>query len=213
MIADLFAGEARNERLGADAMLLRGFALAEAEALLATIAVVAEAAPFRRMATPGGRLMSAEMTNAGEWGWTSGPGGYAYRQDDPLSGTPWPSLPPLLGSLATRAADAAGFRDFHPDGCLINRYARPARMGLHQDRDEHDLGAPIVSVSLGLSAVFLWGGPERGDRTTRWRLDHGDVVVWGGVSRPIFHGVDQPEVGAHPLAGAYRYNLTFRRAR
>jgi alkylated DNA repair protein (DNA oxidative demethylase) len=119
----------------------------------------------------------------------------------------------VLRALATRCAAAVGYRDFAPDACLINEYAPGARMGLHQDRQERDDGAPIVSVSLGLPATFLWGGLERTGPLRRLRLEHGDVVVWGGPSRMVFHGVAPIAPGYHPLVGARRLNLTFRTAR
>ena len=153
------------------------------------------------------------MTNCGEVGWVSDHRGYRYDADDPLSGRPWPVMPPLLWDLAQRAAEAVGFEDFRPDACLINRYAPGARLSLHQDRDEAALDAPIVSVSLGVSAPFLWGGHKRSDRPRRHALHHGDVVVWGGPARMTFHGVNTLARSEHPLTAEYRFNLTFRAAR
>ena len=121
-------------------------------------------------------------------------------------------MPPTFAALADRAASRAGYGGFVPDCCLLNRYQPGARMSLHQDRDERDVQAPIVSVSLGLPATFLWGGASRGDRPRRLHLRHGDVVVWGGPSRLLFHGVDALKAGEHPDTGAARINLTFRRA-
>ncbi|WP_156680647.1 DNA oxidative demethylase AlkB [Sphingomonas profundi] len=194
------------------AVLLGGFALDAAEELLAGIAAIAAAAPFRRMETPGGRAMSVAMTNAGAAGWTTSRRGYRYTAADPLGGLPWPPLPLAFVALAGRAAARAGFASFVPDACLVNRYEPGARMAPHQDRDEADLAAPIVSVSLGVAAVFLWGGQARGDRPRRVPLHHGDVVVWGGPARLTFHGVDTLKPGDHPLTGPLRYNLTFRKA-
>jgi alkylated DNA repair protein (DNA oxidative demethylase) len=122
-------------------------------------------------------------------------------------------MPEVMLALAGDAAMAAGFADFVPDACLVNRYVPGARLSLHQDRDERDFGAPIVSVSLGLPATFLFGGDARSDRQQRVRLQHGDVVVWGGPARMHHHGVLPLKDGHHPVLGAQRLNLTFRRAR
>ena len=213
MPADLFPETRATLPLDPGAVLLGGFALDAAPALLRGIAWVAAAAPFRRMQTPGGRTMSVAMTNAGAAGWTTSRAGYRYAGADPLSGAPWPPMPPDFATLAAEAAQAAGFANFAPDACLINRYEPGARMAPHQDKDEADLAAPIVSVSLGLPAVFLWGGPARADRPRRLALHHGDVVVWGGPARLTFHGIDTLKAGDHPATGALRYNLTFRKAR
>lgn len=200
------------EPIAPGAVLLRGFALDHAEALIQAAQQVIEAAPFRHLMTPGGRAMSVGMTNCGALGWTSSRTGYRYTSTDPLTGQPWPPMPACFADLATWAATEAGFDNFRPDACLINRYEPGARMSLHQDRDESDLDAPIVSVSLGLPAVFLFGGLQRADRPARWQLAHGDVVVWGGASRLAFHGVAPLADGDHPRLGRQRINLTFRRA-
>ena len=211
-VGTLFADEPLALALDPGATLLRAFACPEEGALLAAIAAVVGRAPLRRMFTPGGRQMSVAMTNCGQVGWVTDRGGYRYDGLDPASGKRWPAMPPAFESLAVRAAAAAGFADFAPDACLINRYAPGARMSLHQDRDERDFVAPIVSVSLGLSATFLWGGATRGARARRVPLEHGDVVVWGGPARLTYHGILALEEGTHPLTGLLRYNLTFRRA-
>lgn len=195
------------------AVWLRGFARASEHALLAGVAAVAAHAPFRRMMTPGGRRMSVAMTNCGTSGWVTDARGYRYQDVDPVSGRPWPPWPAAFATLAVRAAAAAGHAPFAPDACLVNRYEPGARMTLHQDTNEHDFAQPIVSVSLGLPAVFLFGGPARTDRVQRVPLAHGDVVVWGGPARRYFHGVLPVEDGVHPLFGRCRVNLTFRRAR
>jgi len=192
--------------------LLRGFALPAAADLALQVQRVAAAAPFRHMTTPGGFRMSVAMTNCGAAGWTSDRKGYRYAAFDPDSGLPWPAMPAAFFELAQRAANAAGFAGFAPDACLINRYAPGARMSLHQDRDEQNLNAPIVSVSLGLPATFLFGGLKRGDRPQRVGMQHGDVVVWGGPSRLNFHGVAPLADGSHPVVGRERINLTLRRA-
>ena len=155
--------------------------------------------------------MSVAMTNCGRVGWVSDARGYRYDPLDPATGLPWPPMPPPFLDLARRAAAEAGFEDYDPDACLMNRYLRGARLGLHQDRDEKDAWAPIVSVSLGLPATFLWGGQRRSDPTRRLRLESGDVVVWGGPARFVFHGVAPLKDGLHPLTGAARINLTFRK--
>ncbi len=214
MTGDLFAGMAApaTEALAEGAVILRGFALEEAPKLLAAIDAVAAAAPFRHLVTPGGFRMSVAMTNCGAVGWISDRRGYRYGPDDPETGRPWPAMPALFQALAARAAQAAGFPGFAPEACLVNRYTPGTRLTLHQDRDEGNLSHPIVSVSLGVPAIFLFGGIERRDRPRRVRLEHGDVVVWGGPSRLAFHGIDTLKEGAHPLTGALRYNLTFRKA-
>lgn len=198
--------------LGPDAVLLRGLALADADRLATALADVVAAAPFRHMCTPGGHRMSVAMSNCGALGWTSDAGGYRYTTVDPATGRAWPAMPEALRELARRAAATAGFPGFEPDACLVNRYAPTARMTLHQDRNERDLGAPIVSVSLGLPAVFLFGGDTREARPTRVPLAHGDVVVWGGASRLRYHGILPLTAGHHPQIGPWRINLTFRRA-
>lgn len=213
MLPDLFAFECRRTNLGPEAAILGGFALDQAEALLGQIEQLSQLVPFRHMQTPGGRHMSVAMLNAGSLGWVSGPSGYRYTTKDPQTGLAWPPIPPLFMELSRRAAQAVGFSTFVPDACLINRYAPGTRLSLHQDRDEQDHNAPIVSVSLGLPATFLWGGLQRNDPTARYRLTHGDVAVWGGPSRLVFHGISALKEGMHPLTGALRYNLTFRKAR
>lgn len=214
MTGDLFAGMAApaTETLADGAVILRGFALDEAPALLDAIGAIAAAAPFRHLVTPGGFRMSVAMTNCGAVGWISDRRGYRYGPDDPETGRPWPAMPALFQALAARAARAAGFPGFAPEACLVNCYTPGTRLTLHQDRDEGNLSHPIVSVSLGVPAIFLFGGLERKDRPRRVRLEHGDVAVWGGPSRLAFHGIDTLKEGAHPLTGAIRYNLTFRKA-
>lgn len=212
MTADLFAADRHRIALDPGAWLFGGFALDRAAELLDVIAAISAIAPFRHLETPGGRRMSVAMTNCGTAGWVSDRGGYRYTARDPLSGDRWPAMPPLFCALAAEAGEAAGFPGFAPDACLINRYAPGSRLTLHQDRDEAMFEAPIVSVSLGVSATFLWGGPARGDRLRRHPLHHGDVVVWGGPARMTFHGIDTLAADDHPLTGAYRFNLTFRRA-
>jgi DNA oxidative demethylase len=194
------------------AVWLHGFARDEATPLLRAIERIAAAAPFRNMVTPGGFTMSVAMTNCGEAGWITDRRGYRYAERDPLSEKPWPAMPKLFTDLAARAAAAAGFADFAPDACLVNRYEAGARMSLHQDKDEQDFTQPIVSISLGLPATFLFGGLKRSDRPQRLRLESGDIVVWGGPARRVFHGIDPLAAGVDSLTGAYRYNLTLRKA-
>ena len=198
--------------LGVGAVLLRGFARARAHGLIAAIGAVAAVSPFRHMVTPGGWKMSVAMTNCGQAGWITDRSGYRYDVIDPATGRGWPEMPAAFAELAAEAAGAAGFGGFRPDACLINRYVPGARLSLHQDRNERDFGQPIVSVSLGLPAIFLWGGKTRADRARRTPLIHGDVVVWGGPDRLAFHGVDTLAAGEHPVTGACRFNLTLRRA-
>ncbi|WP_318362841.1 DNA oxidative demethylase AlkB [Enterobacter sp.] len=210
---DLFADEEPwQEPLAPGAVILRRFAVSEAQALLDGIAQVAAQSPFRHMITPGGYTMSVAMTNCGNLGWATNARGYLYATEDPLTQRPWPLMPEVFRALCDRAAQAAGYPDFTPDACLINRYAPGAKLSLHQDKDEPDLRAPIVSVSLGLPAVFQFGGLKRNDPVARVMLEQGDVVVWGGESRLFYHGILPLKAGQHPDTGEYRYNLTFRQA-
>nr|WP_197976673.1 MULTISPECIES: DNA oxidative demethylase AlkB [unclassified Pseudomonas] len=202
----------RREALGEQTFVLRGFALPWLDDILPALRVVLKAAPFRRMETPGGHTMSVALSNCGQFGWSTDARGYRYVSDDPLSGRPWPVLPEVLRTLAREAAAAAGFEDFIPDACLLNRYVPGARMSLHQDRNERDYTAPIVSVSLGLAAMFQLGGLQRSDRPIRVPLLHGDVMVWGGVDRLRFHGVLPLKEGVHPVMGPQRINFTLRKA-
>jgi len=195
------------------AVLLRRFANTVEADLIADLRDIVEQAPFRHMVTPGGYQMSVAMTNCGGVGWVTDRRGYRYDANDPEAGRPWPAMPPSFRELAEQAAAQAGFGGFSPDACLINRYQPGAKMSLHQDKDEHDFGAPIVSVSLGLPAIFLFGGLKRSDKARRFRLEHGDIAVWGGPARLVFHGVAPLADGEHPLMGRQRINLTFRKAR
>ena len=211
---DLFAEEEPwQEPLAPGAVVLRRFARAQAGALVSAIEAVAAVSPLRQMVTPGGYTMSVAMTNCGEVGWTTDRRGYLYSATDPLTRAPWPPMPAAFSALCHQAAVAAGYPDFQPDACLINRYAPGAKLSLHQDKDEPDLRAPIVSVSLGLPAVFQFGGLKRNDPLQRIMLEHGDVVVWGGPSRLFYHGILPLKAGQHPATGDCRYNLTFRQAR
>jgi len=204
---------ASREEMAEGAVLLRGLIGDSESALLAALRDIVAVAPFRRMFTPGGHQMSVAMTNCGSAGWVTDHTGYRYDAVDPESGQKWPAMPPLLRELADRAAGDAGFAGFAPDVCLINRYVPGAKMSLHQDKDELDFAAPIVSVSLGLPAIFLFGGLRRSDKPRRFRLEHGDVAVWGGPSRLFFHGVAPLAEGDHPVMGPQRINLTFRKIR
>ena len=199
------------EQLQEGAVLLRGFVTAEAPELIEQVTQIAKVAAFRHLVTPGGHTMSVAMTNCGRVGWVSDRKGYRYDPVDPDTGSAWPPMPPLFVEMASKAAAQAGFPNYDPDACLINRYVAGAKLSLHQDRDEKDAWAPIVSVSLGLPAVFLWGGQRRADPLRRLRLESGDVVVWGGPARFIYHGVAPLKDGQHPLTGAARINLTFRK--
>ena len=194
------------------AVLLRAFAREGDAALLQAVESVIAQAPLRHMQTPGGHTMSVATTSCGPVGWVSDPHGYRYAAHDPHTGKPWPAMPACFVELAESAAAQAGYADFVPNACLINQYAPGAKLSLHQDKDERDLRAPIVSLSLGLPAVFLFGTPNRKDRTQRHRLVHGDVVVWGGPSRLAYHGVMPLADGEHGLLGRRRVNLTFRKA-
>jgi alkylated DNA repair protein (DNA oxidative demethylase) len=200
-----------SEPLEEGAVLLRRFVAADAPALLEEVDRVAAAAPFRHLVTPGGYTMSVGMTNCGRVGWVSDRRGYRYDPVDPDTGSPWPAMPARFLDLAARAAAEAGFDRYDPDACLINRYEPGSKLGLHQDRDEQDQWSPIVSVSLGVPAVFLWGGKRRADPIRRLRLESGDVAVWGGPARFVYHGIAPVKAADHPLTGPLRINLTFRK--
>jgi DNA oxidative demethylase len=216
LTADLFESvpdvRPSQEEMAEGAVLLRGLARPVEADLIADLRDTVAQAPFRHMVTPGGHQMSVAMTNCGPLGWVTDRTGYRYDARDPLAAKPWPAMPRSFRELAAQAADQAGFGRFAPDACLINRYQPGARMSLHQDKDEDDFGAPIVSVSLGLPAIFLFGGLKRGDKARRFRLEHGDVVVWGGPARLAFHGVAPLADGQHASMGRQRINLTFRKA-
>jgi alkylated DNA repair protein (DNA oxidative demethylase) len=211
LFADIRDDQPACEELAEGAVLLRNFFAAEQPDVIAALRMIVKAAPFRHLVTPGGHTMSVAMTNCGRVGWVSDARGYRYDPVDPDSGKPWPEMPAPFRDLAARAAVRAGFEAFVPDACLINRYKPGAKLSLHQDKDELDLGAPIVSVSLGLPATFLFGGLTRSAPQKRYRLTHGDVVVWGGPSRLVYHGVAPLPDGEHPVMGGQRINLTFRK--
>jgi alkylated DNA repair protein (DNA oxidative demethylase) len=217
LAADLFESvpDVRPSRqaMAEGAVLLRGFAKPVEADLIADLRAIVAQAPFRHMRTPGGHQMSVAMTNCGSLGWVTDHTGYRYDADDPESGKPWPAMPSSFRELAGQAAAQAGFEGFAPDACLVNRYRPGARMSLHQDKDELDVGVPIVSVSLGLPAIFLFGGLTRSDKPSRYRLEHGDVAVWGGPMRLAFHGIAPLADGEHAVMGRQRINLTFRKAR
>jgi len=209
---DLFNQLEPVEILAPGAVLLHGFALADEDAILKSVADVSAAAPFRHMVTPGGYRMSVAMTNCGQAGWVTDKSGYRYSAEDPETGKPWPAMPEAFRNLAENAARQAGYDNFSPDACLINRYEPGAKLSLHQDKDERDFTNPIVSVSLGLPATFQFGGLKRNDAITKYPLHHGDVVVWGGPSRLFHHGILALKDGEHDKVGRVRLNLTFRKA-
>lgn len=229
------ASSARRLALGRSAWVLRGQALGDATALATAVAAVIAESPLRHLETPGGRTMSVAMTNCGDYGWVSDRRGYRYSALDPLTGRPWPAMPAVFLAVARAAAAQVGFADFCPDACLINRYEPGARLTLHQDRDELQLQAPIVSVSLGRPARFQFGGLRRSDPIERYPLFDGDIVIWGGEDRLRYHGIlplkladaAEPDLfdsasGAQPTGdvaaaderrfGRARVNLTFRRS-
>jgi alkylated DNA repair protein (DNA oxidative demethylase) len=203
---------AATEQLREGAVLLRRFALQQAPDLFAAIEQIASVSELRNMVTPGGHTMSVAMTNCGAAGWVTDRSGYRYTATDPLTGNPWPPMPELFLVLAEGAAVQADFPDFQPDACLVNRYAVGARMTPHQDRNERDYDQPIVSVSLGLTATFLFGDVHQRSNFRRIAIAHGDVVVWGGPARLAYHGILPLKEGHHELTGSFRYNLTFRKA-
>jgi alkylated DNA repair protein (DNA oxidative demethylase) len=198
--------------MGPCAFVLREFALPYVDELLSALAGIEASSPFRNMLTPSGFSMSVALTNCGELGWTTNRLGYRYTESDPANGQPWPAMPGSFARLARKAAAEVDFKGFEPDACLINRYLPGSRLSLHQDKNERDLKAPIVSVSLGMPATFLFGGRERSDRTARVPLYHGDVAVWGGADRLRYHGVMPIKDKPHSQLGSQRINLTFRKA-
>ncbi len=211
---NLFKATRRDQRqlLGPNAVVLCGFALPYVGEVIPAIADIETVSPFRHMVTPGGFTMSVALTNCGELGWTTDRRGYRYTVVDPESGRRWPAMPGAFARLADEAASAAGFDDFAPDACLVNRYMPGARLSLHQDKNERDYESPVVSVSLGMCATFLFGGHSRSDPTVKVSLYHGDVVVWGGVDRLRYHGVMPLKGDPHPILGSQRINFTFRKA-
>ena len=200
------------EALFPGAVLLRRYALTTAEALISALNLVYQQSPLRQMQTPGGRTIAVHNTSCGDYGWISDAQGYRYTQCDPQTQTAWPPMPGIYKKMAAEAANTAGYIEFNPDSCLINRYLPGTKLSLHQDKDESDFTQPIVSVSLGMSAVFVFGGMQRSDQLSRITLEHGDVLVWGGSARLLFHGVQSVKNQPHPLLGSQRINLTFRRA-
>jgi DNA oxidative demethylase len=213
LFADIPDVRPSQEAMAERAVLLRGFAKPFESDLIADLRDIVAQTPFRHMVTPGGHQMSVAMTNCGNVGWVTDRTGYRYDGADPETGKPWPAMPPSFRRLAGQAAAEAGFHGFCPEACLINRYEPGARMSLHQDKDETDFAAPIVSVSLGLPAIFLFGGLKRSDRPRRFRVEHGDIAVWGGPTRLAFHGVAPLADGEHAVMGRQRINLTFRKVR
>lgn len=195
-----------------DVYLLQGFALSGAAHLVADLHAVIQIAPLRQMLTPSGLMMSVLTSSCGKRGWISDKKGYRYSTIDPISGQTWPEMPDSFITLAQQAAAIAGFENFAPDSCLINSYASGAKMGLHQDKDERDFTQPIVSVSLGVAAMFQMGGFKRGEQALKFALHHGDVLVWGRTARLRFHGVLPVKAATHPAFGERRVNLTFRKA-
>jgi len=212
MMDDMFGRHAAKIEIAPGAFLLTSF-ISYDDALLEALAAVESAAPFRHMETARGFRMSVAMTNCGGLGWVSDRRGYRYDARDPLTGKPWPAMPPAFASLAASAAASAGYPGFVPDGALINRYEVGAKLSLHQDKDEADLAAPIVSVSLGIPALFLFGGLDREAPKKKIALHHGDVAVWGGPSRLAFHGIQPLKEANHPRLGRQRINLTFRKVK
>ncbi len=211
---DLFENNSSGDReiLGTQASVLRGFALPLVSKLVANVSLIENISPFRHLVTPGGFTMSVGMTNCGQLGWTSDRTGYRYTTIDPLTCKAWPQMPKAFLLLAQSAASEAGFDNFYPDACLINRYVPGTKLSLHQDKDELDFNTPIVSVSLGIPAVFQFGGLERTDKKNNIPLYNGDVVVWGGIDRLRYHGVLPIKHNTHSILGEQRINLTFRKA-
>ena len=206
-------GDTWTETICTDALVLRQFAASNMPEIVTAVAQVIKQSPFRHMQTAGGYTMSAALSSCGKVGWVSDHAGYRYSTIDPQTGLPWPEMPKALYNFAQKAAAEAGYEHFQPDACLINQYTVGAKMSLHQDSNEKNFNAPVVSISLGLPATFLFGGLQRSDKTTKVPLTHGDVVVWGGESRLNFHGINPIKAGCHPRLGERRINITFRVAR
>ena len=213
MTLPLFDPEPQAPKPIADgAVLLRGWAAVNEAQWIAAVQQVLAQQPFQPAYTASGLPMSVRTSNCGNWGWAASRNGYGYTRSDPTTGQPWPAMPLFLKQQAQALSGLAGYLGFDPDVCLINCYDVGAKMGLHHDADEYDKAAPIVSVSLGLPCTFVWGGLARSDPVRSFRLEHGDVLVWGGASRMVFHGVRPLQAGQHHLLGAQRWNLTFRMA-
>ena len=209
---ELFAGGTQQAiPLEPGITLLRGHA--DSQRLMPLIGQLAAVSPFRHLVTPGGQTMSVAMTNCGPLGWVSDRSGYRYSAQDPLTGRAWPAMPDEFLRLALESAARGGFPDFRPDACLVNRYSPGSRLTAHRDADEQNFAQPIVSVSLGLPASFAFYGLRRGGKGRTVALTDGDVLVWGGPARLVYHAVRPVKAGLHPLTGAFRYNLTFRHAR
>lgn len=201
-----------SKRIGNNSFILPKFAIDLTNDLLTAMNDVTLKAPLRQMYTPRGGRMAAQITNCGQVGWVTDKSGYRYQSTDPETGLNWPAMPPVIKTLAVEAAQMCGFVEFNPDVCLINCYQPGAGMGLHQDKDENDFTAPIVSISLGVPAIFLFGGAKRQDKPAAYLLEHGDIVVWGGDDRLRFHGIQPVKLSHHPLTGQKRFNLTIRQA-
>jgi len=195
------------EEMFPGAVLMRGLALPQDAEFFAAMERVLAAAPLHNATTPSGLPMGVMVSDCGT------PEAFRRRWDphNPAVRSVWPPIPRVLVDFSLRCAVRAGFPQFRPDTCHINRYQAGIKLGLHQDRHECDLRQPIVSISLGLECVFLLGGLERTEPVKRILLEHGDVIVWGGPSRMRFHGVLPLKPGHDPLTGPYRYNLTLRK--
>ncbi|WP_369312025.1 DNA oxidative demethylase AlkB [Providencia rettgeri] len=212
MLPMLFSDDENTIEIAPDAYLLKGFLLGQSDGLIQSLTDILSLTPLRNMETPGGYRMSVAMSNCGDWGWVTDKKGYRYVKSDPVTNKPWQPMPTIFRDLAQQAAERAGFLNFEPDACLINRYAIGTKLSLHQDKDEVDFSQPIVSFSLGLPAVFDFGGATREAAKIGLTLEHGDVLVWGGKSRLNYHGIRAIKAGEHPRLGPYRFNLTFRRS-
>jgi alkylated DNA repair protein (DNA oxidative demethylase) len=194
------------------AAILAGYALEQMPELFAGLRAVEAVSPFRHMVTRQGFEIHVETTGCGPLSWVSDRSGYRYDHIDPATGKPWPPMPQSFFDMARAAAAAAGYVDFTPDSCLINRYNPDTTSSLHRD-GERDTSQPVVTISVGVSVSFLWGGNERTDKAKPHLLTHGDVMVFGGPSRLYFHGVKQLKGGeTHPLTGERRYSITLRKA-
>jgi len=210
-MTDLFSNSRPiKEEIYPDLFILANFV--KTAPLLKAVDEITKSSPFRKMMTPNGHYTGIALTNCGQWGWTSDSQQYQYSKIDPQTNQYWQPMPEVFYSLANKAAKFAGFDNFQPDACLINRYLIGDKLGSHQDKNEADFSQPIVSVSIGLSAVFQIFGKQRSGIATNYRLQDGDIAVWGNSARLAYHGVRT--LAADPLNHhlTQRINITFRKA-
>lgn len=198
------------EEIYPDLFVLANFV--DTNPLMVQVERITKVSPFRKMMTPNGHYTGVALTNCGDFGWTSDRNEYRYSSSDPLNNQPWLAIPESFKALAKNAAHVAGFKDFEPDACLINQYLIGTKLGSHQDKNEKDFSQPIVSVSIGLSAVFQIFGNQRAGQAINYRLYDGDVVVWGNSARLCYHGVRTLSAAELDPTCQQRINITFRKS-